>query len=148
MLFGGRAVDLSDVAGELKAHDIAVIEDATHAFGSFAGPQRVGATGALTCFSFGPIKNLTCIEGGALVPRTARKARALRQMRTLGIVQPQAERQRATTYTVGGFGLRATLSSVHAAVGSSQLARFPALAARRQGLWCLYELVLGQAHIP
>ncbi len=70
VLYGGRAVDLRDVHDELTDRGITVIEDAAHAFGSRLGSELVGSTGAaLTCFSFGPIKNLTCIEGGALIPR-------------------------------------------------------------------------------
>jgi dTDP-4-amino-4,6-dideoxygalactose transaminase len=144
VLFGGRSVDLSGVRDLLAARDVTVIKDAAHAFGSFAGDRRVGATGALTCISFGPIKNLTCIEGGALVPRTADEARTLRQMRTLGIALSQAERQRTTTYTVGGFGLRVTLSSVHAAVGSVQLARFADVETRRKALWAYAAALEGR----
>ncbi|WP_405677448.1 aminotransferase class I/II-fold pyridoxal phosphate-dependent enzyme [Streptomyces sp. NBC_01511] len=197
VLYGGRAVDLADVRHVLSERGISVIEDAAHAFGSYAGTVRVGATGDLTCFSFGPIKNLTCIEGGAIVPRTpeegealgrvakvapsARRAgptasgacdrkaedrsrtgrtwmipttrrvrvpgvvgqaglskHALRELRVLGITQPQARRVRATTYDVARFGLRATMSAVHASVGIVQLRQFPDTARRRQELWRTY----------
>ncbi|MFE2105137.1 DegT/DnrJ/EryC1/StrS family aminotransferase [Kitasatospora sp. NPDC059463] len=64
VLFGGRAIDLSGIRSALDRQGIAVIEDAAHAFGSYSGPARVGGTGDLTCFSFGPVKNLTCGQGG------------------------------------------------------------------------------------
>lgn len=146
VLYGGRAVDLTALADVLTERGIAVVEDAAHAFGSFQGEQPVGTTGVLTCFSFGPIKNLTCIEGGALVPRTPEDAQAARRLRTLGIGQTQADRIRTTTYTVHSTGFRATLSAVHAAVGLAQLARFPQTARARQDLWRAYAAAL--ADVP
>lgn len=142
VLYGGRAVDLTGIQDALDQRGIVVIEDAAQAFGSHLGHRPVGATGLLTCFSFGPIKNLTCLEGGAVVPRTKREAAAVRRLRLLGITQPQTERVRATTYQVAQFGLRATMSAVHAAVGSAQLARFPAIAAQRKDLWRAYAAAL------
>lgn len=142
VLYGGRAVDLSSIRDELDTHDIVIIEDAAHAFGSDQGSAKVGATGVLTCFSFGPIKNLTCIEGGALIPRTGQDAHTARHVRLLGIGQSQAQRIRTTAYDVRFRGLRATMSSVHAAVGSVQLKWFPGAAAQRQFLWHSYQNTL------
>lgn len=144
VLYGGRAVDLTPLTDTLTARDIAVVEDAAHAFGSRHGDLPVGATGVLTCFSFGPIKSLTCIEGGALVPRTPQDAQRARRLRTLGIGQTQADRIRTTTYTVHSTGLRATMSAVHAAVGLAQLARFPQTARARQDLWRAYAAALAE----
>ena len=48
-------------------HGVRVIEDAALAIGSRAGGRPVGATGDLVSFSFHPNKNMTTIEGGALV---------------------------------------------------------------------------------
>ncbi|WP_434590554.1 DegT/DnrJ/EryC1/StrS family aminotransferase [Streptomyces sp. A5-4] len=138
VLYGGRAVDLTDVQPLLTKRGITIIEDAAHAFGSCAGTRRVGATGALTCFSFGPIKNLTCGQGGMIVPRTPEEADTCRRLRGLGIVQPAAWRAETTSYTVGGFGLRVQMSSLNAAIGSVQLARFPEAEAKRRALWRAY----------
>jgi len=145
VLYGGRAVDLSDISAELAERNIAVIEDAAHAFGSYAGDRRVGSTGALTCFSFDPIKNLTCGEGGALVPCNANEAAQARRIRDLGIVQSRTERTQATGYEVQGFGLRAHLPALNAVIGRAQLARFPVIAVRRQELWSAYQAALSGA---
>lgn len=142
VLYGGRAVDLRPVEALLADRGIAVIEDAAHAFGSYRGSQRVGSTGALTCFSFGPIKNLTCGEGGALIPRTPTEAVTARRIRLAGITSSQADRIRSTTYRVEGFGLRAHLSSLHAAIGSVQLERFVTVEATRKQLWRTYASAL------
>lgn len=101
-----RPVPLGDLEDELAERNITIVEDAAHAFGSCQGPARVGATGRATCFSFGPIKNLTCGQGGALVPRTREEADQARRIRLLGIAESAARRQNTTTYRVTGPGLR------------------------------------------
>ncbi|MEU0529145.1 DegT/DnrJ/EryC1/StrS family aminotransferase [Amycolatopsis tolypomycina] len=146
VLYGGRAVDLTPIATQLAERDIAVVEDAAHAFGSRQGERRVGATGVLTCFSFDAIKPLTCGDGGAIVPRTPEEARRLRRARLLGIDAPREQRTAAVSYEVHELGFRYHLSTFHAAIGRVQLAGFPAVAARRQQLWCSYAAAL--ADIP
>ncbi|MFE1776003.1 DegT/DnrJ/EryC1/StrS family aminotransferase [Streptomyces sp. NPDC059008] len=142
VLYGGRAVDLSDAQPTLDKRGICVIEDAAHAFGSRSGPRRVGATGALTCFSFGPIKNLTCGQGGMIVPRTPREADTCRRLRGLGIAESPTWRAQATSYTVDGFGLRVQMSALNAAVGLAQLDRFHETEAKRKALWRAYAAAL------
>ncbi|MGY2058169.1 DegT/DnrJ/EryC1/StrS family aminotransferase [Nocardia gipuzkoensis] len=142
VLYGGRAIDLSDLRPELDERGITVVEDAAHAFGSRLGPVRVGATGALTAFSFGPIKNLTCGEGGALIPRTREQADRARTLRLLGVSQSQAARIRSTTYHVESFGWRYHLSALHAVIGSAQLARFDSIETARKTLWRAYARAL------
>ncbi|MDQ8707506.1 DegT/DnrJ/EryC1/StrS family aminotransferase [Streptomyces sp. LHD-70] len=139
VLFGGRPVDLSPVQGELADRGIAVIEDAAHAFGSLTGTRPVGATGNLTCFSFGPIKNLTCGQGGMVIPRTAEEADTIRRIRLLGITQSQATRANTTTYGVAGFGLRYQLSGINAAIGLAQLDHFDTTKRTRRRLWRRYR---------
>ncbi|MGW5374831.1 DegT/DnrJ/EryC1/StrS family aminotransferase [Nocardia sp. NPDC003999] len=141
VFYGGRAVDLTEL--RLAERGIAVVEDAAHAFGSrHHDGRRVGATGQLTCFSFGPIKNITSIEGGAVVARDRREAERLRTMRTLGIRATQLTRIRTTDYRVNGFGLPYHLSAVHAAVGRVQLAHFDHVIDRRMALWRSYARAL------
>ncbi|MFF7357222.1 DegT/DnrJ/EryC1/StrS family aminotransferase [Streptomyces filipinensis] len=142
VLFGGRAIDLSRIRPELAARDIATMEDAAHAFGSRNGARRVGATGDLTCFSFGPIKNLTCGQGGVVIPRGHAEAATIRRMRMLGVVQSQAERAQTTRYCVEGFGLRYQMSGINAAIGLAQLPHFEKTAATRRGLWRAYRRAL------
>lgn len=141
VFYGGRAVDLIEL--RLADREIAVVEDAAHAFGScHRDGRRVGATGQLTCFSFGPIKNITSLEGGAIVARNRREAERLRTMRTLGIRAKQLTRIRTTDYHVDGYGLPYHLSAVHAAVGRVQLAHIDHVVALRTALWRNYAHAL------
>ncbi|MFB7852945.1 DegT/DnrJ/EryC1/StrS family aminotransferase [Streptomyces sp. NPDC056053] len=140
VLYGGRPIDLTGIVPELRRRNIHIVEDAAQAFGSrrTEGP-------ATTVYSFGPIKQLTALVGGAIVPRTGEEAESLRQMRSLGITSSQADRIRTTTYSVRGPGLRGVLPDVNAAVGRIQLARFDEVAALRTSLWKAYAHALDGA---
>ncbi|PKV82611.1 DegT/DnrJ/EryC1/StrS aminotransferase family protein [Streptomyces sp. TLI_146] len=147
VFFGGRAVDLAPIRADLSERGIVVIEDAAHAFGSRnrTGAGLVGGDGtALTCFSFGPIKNLTCGQGGAVIPRTPEEAATIRQLRLLGVVQSQSERAERTAYQVASFGLRYQLSAINAAIGLAQLNGFDTAAATRRHLWRTYRSALAE----
>ncbi|WP_330328131.1 DegT/DnrJ/EryC1/StrS family aminotransferase [Streptomyces pseudovenezuelae] len=139
VLFGGRAIDFSRIRTELTARGVVIVEDAAHAFGSRHGARKVGATGDLSCFSFGPIKNLTCGQGGAVIPRTPQEAETIRLLRTLGIRQSQADRIRSTNYSVDRIGQRYTMSALNAAIGLAQLSRFEEIEAARPQLWRTYR---------
>ncbi|MEU5069147.1 DegT/DnrJ/EryC1/StrS family aminotransferase [Streptomyces virginiae] len=140
VLFGGRPIDLSAIQEELDERGIVVIEDAAHAFGSRHDSRRVGANEAvLTCFSFGPIKNLTCGQGGMVIPRTPAEADTIRRIRLLGVVQSQGERANTTSYRVDSFGLRYQLSGLNAAIGLIQLDAFQAAEDTRRHLWRTYR---------
>lgn len=118
VLYCGRAVDLTGIQPHLDQRGIAVVEDAAQAFGSDLDGRVVGSNRhIITCFSFGPMKNLTCGEGGAIVPRRPEQAETLRRMRPVGIAQTLSQRSRSTSYDVVGFGVRAHLSSLFAAIG-------------------------------
>ena len=143
VLYAGQAVDLSAVRPELDRRRIAVIEDAAHAFGSsHDATRRVGATGNLTCFSFGPIKNLTCGQGGMVIPRNPDEAAACRALRSLGITDTVTSRADMTSYPVNGFGLRVQMPSLNAAIGLAQLGHLSEIQQRRRALWRAYTAAL------
>lgn len=138
--YGGRAVDLTQITGELTGRGIEVIEDAAHAFGSRRGETRLGADPNLTtCFSFGPIKTLTCGQGGMVIPRTPEQAARVRNLRMLGVAESAAERAATTSYTVTGPGFRAQMPAMNAAIGAVQLDHFPAAESTRRRLWGAYR---------
>ena len=139
VLYGGRAVDLAGARDALAERGIPVVEDAAQAFGSHHGVRRVGATGVLICFSFGPIKSLTCGQGGAVIPRSPQEADRVRALRMLGIRKSQADRIRSTSYTVDCPGMRYPMSTLNVAIGRVQLAHFPQTEVKRRQLWRAYR---------
>ena len=65
---GGWPVDMDPIMEIAEKHDIVVIEDAAHAFGSVYKGRKVGTIGHFGAFSFHEVKNVTSFgEGGIIV---------------------------------------------------------------------------------
>lgn len=114
--------ELLDVAAE---HGLRVIEDAAHAFGSTSAGRPVGSFGDITCFSFGPVKTITTLEGGAIITADPADVQALHELRHLGIdadTDARYKNQRNWDFDVVRQGYRCHLGSVPASIGLSQLA--------------------------
>jgi len=125
--YGGMACDMSRILDIAKKKGITVVEDAAHAFGSSYKGKKIGSFGHLACFSFDPIKNITCGEGGCVTTNSARLAKILRRKRLLGISKDTWMRyrnKRSWLYKVVTEGYRYHMSNVNAAIGLAQLERF------------------------
>jgi dTDP-4-amino-4,6-dideoxygalactose transaminase len=143
MHYGGvPARDTDAVHALAKEHGLRVIEDAAHAFGSTAPRGPVGSYGDLTCFSFGPIKLITTLEGGAIVTSREEDVQTLHELRLIGINSDTEARYRDTRnwhYDVVRQGLRSHLGSIPAAIGSSQLQLVDEFIANRQAYCRAYN---------
>ena len=111
-------LDPAALAAFRARHGLRILEDAALAIGSRAGTRPVGAAGDLVSFSFHPNKNITTIEGGALVVNDAAEAAAVERHRFHGI-----SRQPDGTRDVVVAGGKYNLSDVSAQLGLAQLAR-------------------------
>lgn len=119
-------LDPESLAAFRARHGVRIVEDAALAIGSRAGGRPVGATGDLVSFSFHPNKNMTTIEGGALVVNDAREAAAVEKLRFHGIARlPDGTRD------VEMAGGKYNLSDVSARLGLAQLARLDEWCAAR-----------------
>jgi len=101
-----------------KRHGVRILEDAALAIGSRTSRGPVGASGDLVSFSFHPNKNMTTIEGGALVVRDEREAALAEELRFHGI-----RRLADGTRDVERAGAKYNFSDVSARLGLEQLAR-------------------------
>ncbi len=111
----------------LLSFGIPVIEDAAHAFGSSYKGKKLGSFGNATCFSFDPIKTLTCGEGGAIAISDDIIAENIRIKRILGIDRDTWNRyknERNWYYDVVSQGYRYHMSNINAAIGLAQLKKF------------------------
>lgn len=122
-------LDPRALAAFASRHGVRVVEDAALAIGSRAGGQPVGASGDLVSFSFHPNKNMTTIEGGALVVNDAQEAAAVERLRFHGI-----RRLADGTRDVTQAGSKCNLSDVSARLGLAQLARLDEWCRRREAL--------------
>lgn len=123
----GQACDMDALMEVRKNNNIVIIEDAAHAFGSSYNGKKIGSFGNATCFSFDPIKNLTCGEGGAVVLSDDTIAELIRTKRILGIDKDTWHRyrnERAWFYEVTMQGYRYHMSNINAAIGIAQLKKF------------------------
>jgi dTDP-4-amino-4,6-dideoxygalactose transaminase len=110
-------------------HGVRIIEDAALAIGSRAGGRPVGASGDIVSFSFHPNKNLTTIEGGALVVNDEAEAARVERLRFHGIVRlPDGTRD------VEVAGGKYNLSDVSARLGLAQLERLDSWCRAREEL--------------
>jgi perosamine synthetase len=139
--YGGFPCRITELRQLAREHGIVVIEDAAHAFGSADGDRMIGSSGDSTCFSFDPVKNITCAEGGAITTSDDELARKLRLIRNLGIDRDSWSRRNVDQpwrYEALSAGLRYHLTDVHAAIGLAQLGRFEELRQRKRTLLHAY----------
>lgn len=123
----GQACDMDPLMEIGNNNNIIIIEDAAHAFGSSYNGKKIGSFGNATCFSFDPIKSLTCGEGGAVVLSDDTIAELIRTKRILGIDKDTWHRyhnERAWFYEVTTQGYRYHMSNINAAIGIAQLEKF------------------------
>ena len=129
----GSLVDMDALHALARSHGLRVIEDAALVIGSRWKGKPVGAFGDLVTFSFHPNKNMTSIEGGALVCNDADEARRVDILRFHGI-----ERLEDGTRDVGFPGGKFNLPDVNARIGVAQLERLPAFLEQRRALVVRY----------
>jgi len=137
--------DLLEIRRFAAERDLRVIEDAAHAFGTESGGRRVGADGDLTCFSFGPVKIVTSLEGGAVVTGRAEDVQVLHELRLIGVdsdTDARYRNARTWQYDVVRQGYRCHLGTVPAAIGLSQLSMVDEFIANRQQYCRTYDAAL------
>ena len=125
----GSLVDLDALYALARHYGLRVIEDAALVMGSRWKDRPVGAVGDLVTLSFHPNKNMTTIEGGAIVCNDGDEARRIEVLRFHGI-----ERLEDGTRDVAFPGGKFNLPDVNARIGIEQLARLPQFLAQRRRL--------------
>ena len=125
----GSLVDMDALHELARRRGIRLIEDAALVIGSQWKGRNVGAFGDLVTFSFHPNKNITSIEGGALVVNDVAEARRIEALRFHGI-----ERLPDGTRDVAFPGGKFNLPDVNARIGLAQLARLPEFLRQRRSL--------------
>lgn len=129
----GSLPDMDALHALARQHSLRVIEDAALVQGSRWNDRPVGGFGDLSTFSFHPNKNMTSIEGGALVLNDADEAAKVDALRFHGI-RVLADRTRDVAVAGGKFNM----PDVNARVGVAQLAQLPAFLHKRRTLVAAY----------
>ncbi|MBF0363837.1 MAG: DegT/DnrJ/EryC1/StrS family aminotransferase [Oligoflexia bacterium] len=145
--YRGLPCNMEELLSLSNKYNFTVVEDAAHAFsskyrsydGSFA---PIGSFGHLTCFSFDPIKVITCGEGGAVCTNNSEWAERIRKKRILGIDKDTWSRyknERSWFYDVVERGYRHHMSNVNAAIGCKQLEQIETFILRRNEICKKYD---------
>jgi hypothetical protein len=120
-----------------RRHKVRILEDAALAIGSRNSRGAVGASGDLVSFSFHPNKNMTTIEGGALVLNDEAECAIVDQLRFHGI-----KRLPDGTRDVEHAGAKYNFSDVSARLGLEQLTHLDEWCRARERLAHRYFEVL------
>lgn len=147
--YGGQLVDRSKYFEFAKRHNLRVVEDAAHSFGSYDEFGLCGSYCDIICFSFDGIKNITCGEGGAVVTPHEDVYSLVSDYRLLGVKNDSIMRykkQRTWAPSVESQGWRYHLSNINAGLGLSQFSRKDKLFKRRQHLSALYSSFLSTSN--
>ncbi|WP_036220862.1 DegT/DnrJ/EryC1/StrS family aminotransferase [Maritalea myrionectae] len=126
--------DYDRVDAFAKKHDLRVIHDACHSFGSSFKGKPVGSYSDICVFSFDPVKTITCLDGGAVVVRTEEEQKYVRELRLLGMQQPSEvmyQNKRAWTFDVERVGFRYHMLNLHAAIGVRQIEKLEQIRSTR-----------------
>lgn len=127
--FPGALIDMDALFALARRHGLRVIEDAALVIGSQWHKKNVGSFGDLAAFSFHPNKNITSIEGGALVLNDASEAQRVELLRFHGIAYLD-DRTRDVAFPGGKFNM----PDVNARIGHQQLGRLHEFLATRRTL--------------
>ena len=141
----GRPVDMDRLDTLAKAHGLAVVEDAAHAIGAVWRGRKIGAFGNLTAFSFYVTKNISTIEGGALVTDDPDVAAEVERLALHGLSLGAWQRfsdEGFRHYEVVRPGFKYNMTDVQASVGLHQLPRLDPWIERRAQLWSRYDEML------
>jgi len=141
----GRPVDLDRLAVLHDRHGLQVIEDAAHALGAEWKGRRIGAFGNVAAFSFYVTKNITTIEGGAILTDSEQIAEEVERLALHGLSLGAWQR-----FSDAGFrhyevvkpGFKYNMTDVQAAMGLSQLPHLEEWIDYRARLWDRYDALL------
>jgi dTDP-4-amino-4,6-dideoxygalactose transaminase len=120
----GRPLDMDRLNSLRDRYDLAVVEDAAHALGARWRDQQIGSFGNLSAYSFYPTKNITTIEGGALVTNDVDIAERVEQLALHGLSAGAWQRFSDTGFKHYGateVGYKFNMTDVQAALGLHQL---------------------------
>jgi len=132
--FAGKPVEIAQIQALAKKHNLKLIQDASHAFGSSINSQKIGSFADMTIFSFHAIKPITTSEGGAVLTDDAEYAAMLRLYRSHGVKKKELWNSDMVSM---GYNLRMT--EVAAALGISQIKKIDAFIEKRNEIAEYYD---------
>ena len=131
----GNPADIAELEAVAARHDLPLIFDAAHAFGSLWKTEVIGAQGDVQVFSLTPTKLVVAGEGGMVTTNDDQLAARLRIAREYG--------NRGDYYSEFA-GINARLPEVSALLGQHSLRHLDTAVSRRNEIAALYRQRLKQ----
>lgn len=128
----GLAAEMKAVLEFAKENELWVIEDAAEAHGLYFGDRPCGSMGDISTFSFYANKNVTTGEGGMVLTDNPELHQRAMYFRNLAFLPT-----RRFVHEDLGWNMR--LSSIQAALGTSQVKRVEATVAKRRAIAAIYK---------
>lgn len=142
--FAGASVDMEPLRQLASAKGIHLVEDAAHAAGTEYQGQKIGRRGT-AIFSFHPIKNMTCGEGGMFCSDDPGIIERVRRLKFHGLGTDAYDRTmqgRSPQAEVLEPGFKYNLTDIAAVLGLSQLSRLDTFIETRALLARRYQELL------
>lgn len=119
--WGGYPCELEALNTIASQYGIKLIEDACHAFGATYHGKPIGSISDFTCFSFQAIKEITTIDGGALVCKSKNDYERGRLLRWYGIDRKKNRKDFRCESDIKESGYKFHMNDVAATIGIEQL---------------------------
>lgn len=132
----GNPCAIDELQSIAKKHNLKLIFDAAHAFGSTYKGKPIGTFGDVEMFSTHATKTLITAEGGILSTTNPELLVYLKQARNFGFPEGNVEDTIVP-------GTNAKLSELHAVIGLDSFSDFSRILSHKQGLVAQYTEVLG-----
>ncbi len=132
--FAGLACNMNEISKISKEHNLRIIEDSAHAFGTYYKGKHVGTFGDVGCFSLYPTKNITTIEGGMAITNSKKISEKITLLRNHGLSKTLLQRNKTSKpwdYDVNEPGYNYRLDEIRSILGISQLKRFNVIQKKR-----------------
>lgn len=142
--FTGQCVEIEEIRAICDEYNLIFIEDAAHAIGSSYDGKKVGSLADMTCFSFHPVKTITCGEGGAVTTNNEELYKKIVLAHTHGIthdeeLMEEAPHEGIWYYEQISLGYNYRLTDFQAAMLSSQLKKLEDFKAKRKRIVAKYN---------
>ena len=142
--FTGQAVRNREIRSICDEFGLVFIEDAAHAIGTCYDGAPVGSLADMTCFSFHPVKTITCGEGGAITTNSDEYYKKLILAHTHGIthddsLMEDAPHEGPWYYEQVSLGFNYRLTDFQAALLVSQLGKLETFKKRRREIVEKYD---------
>ena len=137
--YAGVACEMDKIMAIAAEYNLAVVEDAAQALGSFYKGKPLGTIGDIGCFSFHETKNIISGEGGAVIINNEKYAERAEIIREKGTNRSKFFRGQVDKYTWVDIGSSYLPSDMIAAFLYSQLENVDKINKKRLSIWNKYN---------